>query len=150
MDECVSQDEMENKCKAIEARLHYLVERECDRIKKKLEFTIQDLGRSMVDCLKRRDIQIDQKFKSLMSNMSTPKQPHLSSTSLPTPVKNVRDQTFDVQLTSPITVHESSIQYHPPVKIDFPDFRNTQDEDPVEFIERCEEYFAVGPLSVSI
>lgn len=149
MDECVSQDEMENKCKAIEARLHYFVERECDRIKKKLEFTIQDLGRSMVDCLKRRDIQIDQKFKSLMSNMSTSKQPHLSS-SLPTPVKNVRDQTFDVQLTSPITVHKYSMQYHPPVKIDFPDFSNTQDEDPVEIIERCEEYFAVGPLSVSI
>lgn len=61
VDECVSQDEMENKCKTIEERLHYFVERECDRIKKKLEFTIQDLGRSMVDCLKRRDIQLDQK-----------------------------------------------------------------------------------------
>lgn len=146
VDAYVSQDEMENKCKAIKERLHYFVERECDRIKKKLEFSIQDLGRSVVDCLKRRDIQLDQKFKSLMSNMSTPKQPHLSS-SLPTSVKNVRDQTFDLKLTSPITVHELSMQYNPPVKIDFPDFSNTQNEDPVEFIERCEEYFAVRPLS---
>lgn len=41
------------------------------------------------------------------------------------------------------------MQYNPPVEIEFPGFCDTQEEDPVNFIERCEEYFAVRPLSES-
>ncbi len=36
---------------------------------------------------------------------------------------------------------------NPPVKLDFPCFSNRQDEDPILFVECCEEYFAVRPLS---
>ncbi len=41
------------------------------------------------------------------------------------------------------------MQYNPPVKIDFPGLRNSEDEDPVVFLEHCEEYFTVRPLSDS-
>ncbi|KAK3529718.1 hypothetical protein QTP86_000827 [Hemibagrus guttatus] len=41
----------------------------------------------------------------------------------------------------------SSVQYNPPVKLDFPSFSTTLDDDPVMFIECCEEYFAVRPLN---
>lgn len=39
------------------------------------------------------------------------------------------------------------MQYNPPVKLDFPSFSSTQEDDPVVFIEHCEAYFAVRPLS---
>lgn len=63
--ECVSHAELESKCKANEERANYRIARECDRTKKQLEVTIQDLGQSMVDCLKRCDLQIDQKLNHL-------------------------------------------------------------------------------------
>ncbi len=47
----------------------------------------------------------------------------------------------------PTQSSQSTIQYNPPVKLDFPTFSNTQEDDPVVFIERCEEYFDVRPLS---
>ncbi len=46
---------MEEKCKSVEDKLKYFVESVCDRVKKKLELTVQDVGQSMVDYLKRRD-----------------------------------------------------------------------------------------------
>ncbi len=49
----------------------------------------------------------------------------------------------------PVPESQITMQHNPPVKLDFPSFSNGQDEDPVVFIERCEEYFAVRPLSVS-
>ncbi len=42
-------------CKSVEEKLLYRVDRECGRVRKHLEVLIQDLGQSMVDCLKRRD-----------------------------------------------------------------------------------------------
>lgn len=134
--QCCTFSEMEHKCKAIEERVNYHTDRECDRVKKRLDLAIQDLGQSMVDCLKRRDVQIEQKFKSLTPVVSTPKQP-LTGALFPSPTG---DRTYDVHATH-------AVQYNPPVKIDFPNFSNDQDEDPVMFIERCEEYFAVRPLS---
>ncbi len=47
----------------------------------------------------------------------------------------------------PTQSSQSTIQYNPPVKLDFPTFSNTQEDDPVVFIERCEEYFDIRPLS---
>lgn len=46
------QTEVESRCKKMEDRLTYQMERECSRLQQKLELSIQDLGRSMVDCLK--------------------------------------------------------------------------------------------------
>ncbi len=71
MSGCVSQEEFQNKCKAIEDHLVYRMERECERVKNVVEMSVQDLGRSMVDCLKRRDGQLEAKFKSITS-ITTP------------------------------------------------------------------------------
>ncbi len=92
------------------------------RVKKKnLELSIGDLGKSVVDCLKRRDAQIDNKLKSYAHVMSTPVslplltpalsrssnrpctgQPHLCKPNLP-----------DTATTAP---------YRPPVRVEFPQF----------------------------
>lgn len=61
MDESVTFAE----CKAVEERVTYHLERECERVQKKMELELQDLGKSMVDCLKRQDAQIDHKLKNL-------------------------------------------------------------------------------------
>lgn len=39
------------------------------------------------------------------------------------------------------------MSFHPPVKLEFPSFSNSEGEDPVTFIERCEEYVAIRPLN---
>ncbi len=71
MSGCVSQEEFQNKSKGIEDRLVYRMEREFERVKNVVEMSVQDLGRSMVDCLKRRDGQLEVKFKSITS-ITTP------------------------------------------------------------------------------
>lgn len=43
------------------------MERECERGKKVVEMSVQELVQSMVDCLKRRDVQLEAKFKSITS-----------------------------------------------------------------------------------
>lgn len=52
MGESFFQAEVESRCKKLEDQLSYRMDRECSRIQQKLELSIQDLGRSMVDCLK--------------------------------------------------------------------------------------------------
>ncbi|KAA0701423.1 PWWP domain-containing protein MUM1L1 [Triplophysa tibetana] len=47
------------------------MERECERIKKVGEMSVKELGQSMIDCLKRRDVQLEAKFKSRIP-VSTP------------------------------------------------------------------------------
>lgn len=145
--ECVSHAELESKCKANEERANYRIARECDRTKKQLEVTIQDLGQSMVDCLKPRDLQIDQKLRSFVPVISTPVR-HNTSPSVAYHATQPRDQTYSMQYSHlPVPESQITMQHNPPVKLDFPSFSNSQDEDPVVFIERCEEYFAVRPLS---
>lgn len=145
--DCVPYAELESKCKISEERTNYRMARECDRTKKQLELTIQDLGQSMIDCLKRRDFQIDQKLRSLVPSMSTPVH-HAPGPSVPHSVPKQRDQTYSIQYSHlPISESQLTMQHNPPVKLDFPNFSNSQEEDPVVFIERCEEYFAIRPLS---
>ncbi len=64
-------EEFQNKCKGIEDRLVYRMERECERVKNFVEMSVPEHGRSMVDCLKRRDGQLEAKFKSITS-ITTP------------------------------------------------------------------------------
>ncbi|KAA0701461.1 hypothetical protein E1301_Tti023975 [Triplophysa tibetana] len=71
MSGCISQEEFHNKCKGMEDRLMYRMERECERIKKVGEMSVKELGQSMIDCLKRRDVQLEAKFKSRIP-VSTP------------------------------------------------------------------------------
>ncbi len=140
------QTEVESRCKKMEDRLTYRMERECSRLQQKLELSIQDLGRSMVDCLKRRDAQIDDKFKSLIPLKSTPIRPTPSSI-LPPSVSQVNNQTYQIQPSYTQLSGSGNPLAVPPVKIEFPNFNSSEDDDPVAFIERCEEYLAIRPLS---
>lgn len=65
MSGCVSQEEFLNKYKGIEDYLVYRMEHECERVKNVVEMSVQDLGRSMVNCLNRREGQLEAKFKSI-------------------------------------------------------------------------------------
>lgn len=100
----------------------------------------------MVDCLKRRDIQIDTKFKSLIPPMSTPIQPSPSPYVSPQ-VHKVQNQTYQVQQsqTHLTTIgNTTAINSQPPVKVEFPSFGSS--DDPVAFIKHFKEYLAIQPL----
>ncbi|XP_058607613.1 activity-regulated cytoskeleton-associated protein-like [Onychostoma macrolepis] len=140
-------DEFDKQCKKLEDRMSYHVQCECERVKQQLEMLVKDLGRSMVDCLKRRDRQLEQKFQALRSPSSTPIVPETSPRTSDTyaPPSNM---TYNLQSSHVSNQsNQSSVQYNPPVKLDFPSFSNTFDDDPILFIKQCEEYFAVRPLS---
>lgn len=89
--------------------MNYKIERECERVKQSLELSIQDLEKSVVDCLKRRDAQIDAKLKSYARVISTPASPPLSPPAYharPHQNPNLPDNVNDVF-------------YRPPVKAEF-------------------------------
>lgn len=136
LSQCCSQTEFSSQCKLLEERLNYKIQRECERVKQGLELSIQDLGKSMVDCLKRRDTQIDAKIKSYAHVVSTPVSPPFSA-----PAHHARSN----QIAS-LPDNVNDIFYRPPIKAEFPQFDS---DDPVSFIERCEEYFAIRPLTDS-
>lgn len=113
--------------------MNYRFERERDRMKEQLELAIRDLGQSMIDCLKRRDVQIEQKFKSFNARLynSTQTIPNCS-----TPHTASQNQTYNVQnIPSMYSESHTSLQYNPPVKLEFPSICDAQEEDPVNFIE---------------
>lgn len=155
MEDCVkkvsdsfSQSEIENKCRKVEEKLTYRIERECERIQQRLELSIRDLGKSMVDCLKRRDVQLENKLKSLVPPMSTPIQP--SPSPYVHPPMQAQNQTYQLQQshTHLSTIgNNTAIHSQPPVKVEFPSFGSSDQSDPVAFIEQCEEYLAIRPLS---
>lgn len=49
----------------------------------------------------------------------------------------------------PILPYSVNVAYRPPVKVEFPQFDSVDNNDPVSFVERCEEYFAIKPLTDS-
>ncbi len=51
--------------------MSYRIQRECEKVKRQLELMIQELGQSVVDCLRRRDHQLDYKFQSRIPTTST-------------------------------------------------------------------------------
>ncbi len=146
--ECASQEMLEANVQALRDEMNYRFERERDRMKKQLEMAIKDLGQSVIDCLKRRDVQMEQKFKSINVRLNNTTQ-NLPSCSTPYSAA-AQSQTYNVpNVPSGFSDSHTSLQYNPPVKIEFPGFCDTQEEDPVNFIEWCEEYFAFRPLSES-
>ncbi len=68
----VPYDEFEKRCKKIEERMSYRIQRECEKVKNQVELLVQELGKSVVDCLKRRDHQLEHRFQSLLPSTSTP------------------------------------------------------------------------------
>lgn len=146
--QCCSQADLDVQCGSLEEKLAYHIERECDRVKRILELSIQDLGKSMVDCLKRRDQQINNKLRSWVPVTSTP-----VATPAPEQYTTISRQgvrkTHASQHLSVNTETVPAPTYLPPVKVEFPHFGSEADTDPVSFIERCEEYLAIRPLNDS-
>ncbi|ROL54895.1 hypothetical protein DPX16_12764 [Anabarilius grahami] len=64
--------DFESQRKATEEKLSYRIDRECSRLRKLLELRIQDLGQSVLDCLKRRDQQLDHRLQAFRLSISTP------------------------------------------------------------------------------
>lgn len=138
MSDCVNQNTMVDMMKRFEDRINYRIQRETDRIKAQMDSRIADLGQSMVDCLKRRDKQLDQRYQALNPLLSTPiSAPTVSHNKAAkigsTPIQADASQPYMSLPTIPAP-------YNPPVKLEFPSFTNASVDDPVVFIERVEEY----------
>lgn len=143
---CCLKTDFIDRCCSLEHKLSYKIERECERVKSLLQMDIQDLGNSVVDCLKRRDVQTYAKLKSLTPVMSTPIVPPTLTPTIP------QYQTFNAQSQSPVPAKPDSIhvsQYCPPVRVEFPQFDSDEESDPISFVEHCEDYLALRPLTDS-
>lgn len=70
--EQVPLDEFDKQCKKIDDRVSYHIQCECERVKQQVEVLVKDLGQSVVDCLKRRNQQLEQKFQALRPSSSLP------------------------------------------------------------------------------
>lgn len=92
----VSYGEFEKQCKKIEERMSYQIQRECEKVKNQVELLVQELGQSVVDCLKRRDHQLEHRFQSLLPSASTPIAPVPNSTASFSHSKQ-RNVTYSVQ-----------------------------------------------------
>lgn len=111
-----------------------------------MDSRLTDLGQRMVDCLKRRDKQLDQRIQALNPLSSTPMSAKKVShhKTAQTEIKQFPDTHSNQQYLSLPTMPAT---YNPPVKLEFPSFTNASLDDPVVFVERVEEYFNLRPLS---
>ncbi len=98
---------------------------ECQRVKETLEKSIQQVGQAMKDCMSRRDVQLKSLIQSSHTVTSTP---HFSPL---------------VPTDSPIY----PIHFKTPIKLEFPRFGSLEGADPISYLEKCDEYHAVQPLS---
>lgn len=134
---------MNRDLKSMEEMLRYHIERECSKVKQSLELSVQDLGKTMVDCLRRRDAKIEAMIRASMPPItSTPVATHSQDAHFPNlPLREISKGDFN---------SSSYPVYHlkPPVKIEFPCFGDKECEaDPISYTEKCEEFLAVRPLA---
>lgn len=123
---------MESQVSALE-RLHKKLaetildgtKQECQRVKQLLEQNMQSLGNAVMDCLRRRGKQLKAKVLPSPYAMSTP----------------------TVTSASPFDTGQRSIHFSAPIKIEFPKFSSQEGEDPIAYLEKCDEYLAIHPLS---
>ncbi len=134
MSQCCSHSEFMDQCRLLEEKLTYKIERGCERVKKILELSIGDLGKSVVDCMKRRDAQIDNKLKSYAHVMSTPVSLPLLTPALSR--NSNRSCTEQAHLCKPnLPDTAAAAPYRPPVRVEFPRFGSDEDNDPITFVE---------------
>lgn len=97
-----------------------------------------------MDCLKRRDKQLEQQFKAVKPIMSTPVHSSIATShkisQTPSKITSIPQDT-----TRQVT-YISSASHMPSVKMDLSTFSNLNSEDPIEFIDRFEEYIELRPL----
>lgn len=104
-------------------KLAGMVKKDCNLVKQKCESSIKELGEAIMDCLKRRDA----KLKSLIQ--STP-------VAISTPVTHLASAASAVQ-TSGSCFH--SFPNKAAIKLEFPRFGSMEGEDPIDYLEKCEE-----------
>ncbi len=75
----VNTETMRAKLKACEDRINYCLQRELDHFKQLFHSRIDDMSQSIVDCLKRRDRQLEHQNKAFKPLMSTPVHPSTSA-----------------------------------------------------------------------
>lgn len=141
--ELVTKETMNAKFKACEDKINYCLQRELDRVKQLFHSKINYLSQSIVDCLKRRDQQLEQQFKTFKSLMSTPMH---TSTSTTHKMSQTPSKIDPVTQTSTKQVTYLSSSPNPPVKLELPTFSNLDSEDPIDFIDRFEEPNELRPL----
>ncbi|KAG1945241.1 thy-1 membrane glycoprotein [Pimephales promelas] len=109
----------------LEDSLSAKLEAGCGQVKVTLEAKVQDLEKATIDCLKRRDSQLRSLIQSSEGATSTPNFNHTGVT------------------------HSSFRPMHcqTPVKLEFPKFGSLDGEDPITYLERCDEYLAMQPLN---
>lgn len=99
----------------------------------------------MVDCLKRRDIQIENKWRNFSPLKSIP----ILSSQIPMCSQSsskAHEQSSQVRpIHMPMSV-SGSTSIIPSIKLEFPSF-NSNEDDPVMYVERSEGYLAIRRLS---
>lgn len=98
----------------------------CGQIKVTLETKVQELGQATMDCLKWRDGQLRSLIQTSGGATSTPDFNHT------------------------VASHSSFRPVHcqTPIKLEFPKFGSLDGEDPITYLERCDEYLAIQSLNV--
>ncbi len=139
----VTTETMRAKLKACEERINYWLQRELDRVKQLFHSRIDDMSQSIVDCLKRRDRQLEHQYKAFKPLMSTPVH---ASTSAHKMSQTPSKMDPDTQNSTKQVTYLSSSSPYPPVKLELPAFSNLDSEDPIDFIDRVEEYNELRPL----
>ncbi|XP_050957969.1 activity-regulated cytoskeleton-associated protein-like, partial [Labeo rohita] len=144
--ELVNETQVKLMLKSLEDKVFYKLQRETDRLKEWTQSKMDDMGKTVIDCLKRRDKQIEERMRAFQPTVSTPVSDELprKSVNYQTPVRQV---TNSHQSQSTALSQLSVTQYNPPVKLEFPTFDNSDPEDAVTFIERVEEYLDLRPLT---
>ncbi len=140
----VTTETLSTKLRAHEDRINYRLQRELDRVQQQCYARVDELSKSMVDCLKRRDKQLEQQFKAIKPIMSTPV--HSKTTTSHKISQTPSMITSIPQDTTRQVTYLSSASHPPSVKMDLPTFSNLNSEDPIEFIDRFEEYIELRPL----
>lgn len=142
--DCVIQDTVINMLQKPEDKIIYRIQKETDRIKLQMDSKFTDLGQSMVDCLKRSDLQQDQRIQALNPLSSTPMSAKMVShhKTAQTEINQIQAAHSSQQCLSLPTI---PAPYNPPLKLEFPSFTNASIDDPVVFIERVEEYISLRP-----
>ncbi len=113
------------KLQQLEKTLPTELKSECQQVKKTLEKSIQQVGQAMKDCMSRRDVQLKSLIQSSHTVTSTPHFSPLIPTDSPTYPRHFKT----------------------PFKLEFPRFESLEEEDPISYLEKCDEYLAVQPLS---
>ncbi len=133
-----------------ETRLRQIIDISLSKLEEKCNQDLERLERQMVNCLLRRDEKWEKKLMKVKF-CSTPTSPRLltSRTSMSQthyePVTNV-SQTNTTNLTG--LAGASSCCANPPIKLEFPEFGVSKEiADVLHFLERCESYLEVRPLS---